>query len=80
MQKKKNKLSFFEIIMLVLFLLTLFTGRNVISKLKWEIIILYFIIRFMLYFPPYSSHCNRLIFLQKQDEAWLKTLLPIRII
>ena len=57
MQKKKNKLSFFEIIMLVLFLLTLFTGRNVISKLKWEIIILYFIIRFMLYFLPYASHC-----------------------
>jgi O-antigen polymerase len=47
MQKKKNKLSFFEIIMLVLFLLTLFTGRNVISKLKWEIIILYFIIPFL---------------------------------
>lgn len=46
MQKTKNKLSFFEEIMLVLFLLTLFTGRNVISKLKWEIIILYFIIPF----------------------------------
>ena len=47
MQKTKNKLSFFEEIMLVLFLLTLFTGRNVISKLKWEIIILYFIIPFL---------------------------------
>ena len=32
MQKTKNKLSFFEIIMLVLFLLTLFTGRNNFSK------------------------------------------------
>ena len=66
MQKTKNKLNFFEEIMLILFLLTLFTGRNVISKLKWEIIILYFII------PVLDIICNnKKIIITKIIKKWI---------
>lgn len=64
--EKTNKLSFVEKIMIILFLATLFTGRNIISKFKWLIIALFFLI------PLLDIVINRKkIYITKITSKWL---------